>query len=152
MEHLIFEVGLALTLIAGVGQLATKLRFSSVPLLILAGMVVGPHLPKLGMVDLRFLNSAPFLEFMGRLGVLFLLFYLGLEFSVGRLIKAGRSITLGGTIYLGINFTLGLLFGVLLGWPVREVLVAAGITTIPRAPSSPRCWSTYGARPIPKRK
>ena len=130
MEHLIFEVGLALALIAATAFLAAKLRFSSVPLLILAGMAVGPHIPKMGMVDLRFLNSAPFLEFMGRLGVLFLLFYLGLEFSVGRLIKAGRSITLGGTIYLGINFTLGLLFGVLLGWPVQEVLVAAGITTI----------------------
>ena len=130
MEHLVFEVGLALALITAVGQLASRLRFSSVPLLILAGMAVGPHLPKLGMADLRFLNSAPFLEFMGRLGVLFLLFYLGLEFSVGRLIKAGRTIMLGGTIYLGINFTLGLLFGVLLGWPVQEVLVAAGITTI----------------------
>lgn len=130
MEHLVFEVGLALALIAAVTLLAAKLRFSSVPLLILAGMAVGPHMPKLGMVDLRFLHSAPFLEFMGRLGVLFLLFYLGLEFSVGRLVKAGRSITLGGTIYLGINFTLGLLFGWLLGWPVPEVLVAAGITTI----------------------
>jgi CPA2 family monovalent cation:H+ antiporter-2 len=130
MEHLIFEVGLALALIAAVALLAVKLRFSSVPLLILAGMAVGPHIPKMGMVDLRFLNSAPLLEFMGRLGVLFLLFYLGLEFSVGRLLKAGRAITLGGTIYLGINFTLGLLFGVLMGWPVQEVLVAAGITTI----------------------
>jgi monovalent cation:H+ antiporter-2, CPA2 family len=130
MEHLIFEVGLALALIAAMEFLAAKLRFSSVPLLILAGMAVGPHIPKMGMVDLRFLNSAPFLEFMGRLGVLFLLFYLGLEFSVGRLLKAGRSITLGGTIYLGINFTLGLLFGVFMGWPVQEVLVAAGITTI----------------------
>ena len=130
MEHLIFEVGLALALIAAMVLLAAKLRFSSVPLLILAGMLVGPHIPKMGMVDLRFLNSAPFLEFMGRLGVLFLLFYLGLEFSVGRLLKAGRAITLGGTIYLGINFTLGLLFGVFMGWPVQEVLVAAGITTI----------------------
>lgn len=130
MEHLIFEVGLALALIAAMALLAVKLRFSSVPLLILAGMAVGPHIPKMGMVDLRFLNSAPFLEFMGRLGVLFLLFYLGLEFSVGRLLKAGRAITLGGTIYLGINFTLGLLFGVLMGWPVQEILVAAGITTI----------------------
>jgi CPA2 family monovalent cation:H+ antiporter-2 len=67
---------------------------------------------------------------MGRLGVLFLLFHLGLEFSVGRLLRAGRTIVKGGTIYLAMNFTLGLLFGWFMGWPVREVLVAAGITTI----------------------
>lgn len=67
---------------------------------------------------------------MGRVGVLFLLFYLGLEFSVGRLIKAGRSIAVGGTIYIAINFTLGLLFGWAAGFPAKEVLVIAGITTI----------------------
>ena len=86
----------ALTLVAGAALLSARLRFSVVPLLILAGMVVGPHMPKLGIVDLRFIQSAPLIEFMGRLGILFLLFYLGLEFSLGRLIKAGRSIALGG--------------------------------------------------------
>src|SRR5262249_15644341 len=70
------------------------------------------------------------IEFMGRIGVLFLLFYLGLEFSVGRLIRSGRSIAVGGTIYIGINFAAGLAYAFLLGWPFREVLVAAGITTI----------------------
>lgn len=107
-----------------------RLRFSIVPFLILAGMAVGPHAPQWGVVDFRFINSAPLIEFMGRLGVLFLLFYLGLEFSVGRLIKAGRSIAVGGSIYIGINFTLGLLFGWLMGWPLKETLVAAGITSI----------------------
>lgn len=67
---------------------------------------------------------------MGRIGVLFLLFYLGLEFSVGRLVKSGRSIVVGGSIYIGINFTLGLLLGFLGGFPVAEALVIAGITTI----------------------
>jgi CPA2 family monovalent cation:H+ antiporter-2 len=38
------------------------------------------------------IESAPLIVFMGRIGVLFLLFYLGLEFSVSRLIKSGRSI------------------------------------------------------------
>jgi len=100
MEQLIFEVGLALALIASAGLLAAKVRFSIVPVLVLAGMVVGPHAPKFGMVDLRFIESAPLIEFLGRVGVLFLLFYLGLEFSVGRLIKAGRSIAAAGAIYM----------------------------------------------------
>jgi monovalent cation:H+ antiporter-2, CPA2 family len=130
MEHLVFEVGLALTLVAAAALLSTRLHFSVVPFLILAGMVVGPHMPKLGIIDLRFIQTAPLIEFMGRLGILFLLFYLGLEFSLGRLIKAGRSIALGGTIYIALNFVLGLGYGWLMGWPLREMLVAAGITTI----------------------
>lgn len=121
---------MGLTLVAAAGLLATRLKFSIVPLLIIAGMVVGPHAPKVGPIDFRFLQSAPLIDFMGRMGILFLLFYLGLEFSVGRLVKSGRSIALGGTIYLGINLTVGLLYPFLLGWPLKESLVAAGITTI----------------------
>ncbi|RAT96855.1 cation:proton antiporter [Brevibacillus sp. Leaf182] len=130
MEHIVFEVGLALALIAIAGFLSMKLKFSIVPFYILVGMIVGPHAPDIGLFDLRFIESAPLIEFMGRLGVLFLLFYLGLEFSVGRLIKAGRSIAVGGTIYIVINFTLGLIFGWAAGFPLKEVLIIAGITTI----------------------
>src|SRR5512132_2877209 len=130
MEHMVLEVGLALTLIAVAALISARLRFSVVPLLILAGMAVGPHAPKIGPLDFRFIESAPLIEFMGRVGVLFLLFYLGLEFSVSRLIKSGKSIVVGGSIYIGINFLLGLAYAALLGWPLKEVLVAAGITTI----------------------
>ena len=130
MDHIVFEVGLALSLVAAAALLSSKLRFSNVPLLILVGMAVGPHAPKIWIFDFRFIDSAPLIAFMGRIGVLFLLFYLGLEFSVSRLIKSGRLIALSGTIYLAINFTAGIVYPFLMGWPIREVLVAAGITTI----------------------
>ncbi len=130
MNHLVLELGLALTLIAIAAALSAWLRFSIVPFLILIGMAVGPHAPKFGLIDFRFIQTTPLIEFMGRAGVLFLLFYLGLEFSVSRLIKAGRSIALGGSIYIAINFAAGLAFAYLMGWPLKEVLVAAGITTI----------------------
>ena len=130
MDHIVLEVGLALALIATAALISARLRFSVVPFLILAGMAVGPHAPKVGPFDFRFIESAPLIEFMGRVGVLFLLFYLGLEFSVSRLIKSGRSIVVGGSIYIAVNFALGLGYAALLGWPLKEVLVAAGITTI----------------------
>lgn len=130
MDHLVFEIGLALGLIALGGLISAKLRFSVIPFYILIGMAVGPHAMELWHFDFRFIDSAPFIDFMGRIGVLFLLFYLGLEFSVGRLIKSGRSIVVGGSIYIGINFTLGLLLGFLSGFPAAEALIIAGITTI----------------------
>lgn len=130
MDHLVFEVGLALGLVSIAALLSARLRFSIVPFLIVVGMMVGPHAPKIGILDFRFIESAPLINFMGRIGVLFLLFYLGLEFSVSRLIKSGRSIAVGGSIYIGINFTAGLIFGFLMGWPLKEILVAAGVITI----------------------
>ncbi|MGI8837229.1 MAG: cation:proton antiporter [Pyrinomonadaceae bacterium] len=110
--------------------MATKLKFSNVPFLILIGMAVGPHAPQFSVFDFRFIESAPLIAFMGRIGVLFLLFYLGLESNVTRLIQAGRSIFLGGTIYLVINFTAGLAFAWLTGFSPTETLIIAGITTI----------------------
>ena len=130
MEHVVWEIGLALAIMALAGYVANRLHVPIVPLLILAGMAVGPHLPDTGFVDLRFEASKPLIDFMGRIGVLFLLFYLGLEFSLNRLIRAGRKILVGGSIYIGINFTLGLLYGWLAGFPPREALAIAGITTI----------------------
>lgn len=84
----------------------------------------------MGIIDLTFIQSSEIIEFFGRMGVLFLLFYLGLEFSVGKLIKSGKSIAVGGTIYILINFSLGLLYGFITGFSFLEVLILAGVITI----------------------
>jgi len=130
MDHVILEFGLALALIGVAVWLAAKLRLSNVPFLILIGMAVGPHAPHIGVFDFRFISSAPLIEFMGRVGILFLLFYLGLESSVSRLIKAGKSIFIGGTIYISLNFVLGVAYGYFTGFSPTEMLIVAGITTI----------------------
>ncbi|HEX8722947.1 MAG TPA: cation:proton antiporter [Pyrinomonadaceae bacterium] len=130
MDHIILEVGLALGLIAFAVTLAHRLGVSNVPFLILIGMAVGPHAPQFGVFDFRFIETGSLISFMGRIGVLFLLFYLGLESNVTRLIEAGRSILVGGSIYVGINFTAGLLYAYLSGFSPRETLVMAGVTTI----------------------
>lgn len=126
---LILEVGVAVFLVALVGLLANKLRFSVIPFFIIIGMVLGQHAPQLGLIDLSFTESKPFIDFMGRLGVLFLLFYLGLEFSVSRLMKSGKSIVTGGSIYVLLNFISGLLIGWLMDLPFKELMVLCGIMT-----------------------
>src|SRR6185369_14337514 len=130
MNHVILEIGLALVLIGFAVAVAAKLRLSNVPFLIIMGMIVGPHAPQIGVFDFRFIETGTLITFMGQMGVLFLLFYLGLEANVTRLIESGPSILAGGTIYIGINFTLGLLYAFLAGFPLRETLIAAGVVTI----------------------
>jgi len=130
MDHVILEIGLALVLIGFAVALAAKLRLSNVPFLIIIGMIVGPHAPQIGVFDFRFIQTGTLITFMGQLGVLFLLFYLGLEANVTRLIESGPSILSGGTIYIALNFSLGLLYAYLAGFPMRETLIAAGVVTI----------------------
>ncbi|MGC5774032.1 cation:proton antiporter [Paenibacillus pabuli] len=129
MDMLIFEVGIAVALITLTGLISARLRFSVIPFYILIGMAVGPHAPQIGIVDLRFIESSSFIEFMGRLGILFLLFYLGLEFSVSRLMKSGKAILTGGMFYVGLNFASGLLLGWFMELPLKETLVVCGIMT-----------------------
>lgn len=130
MNHLVLEVGTALLLIAIAAILAGRLKFSIIPFLILIGMLVGPHAPTIGVINFKFIESSEFIAFLGRIGVLFLLFYLGLEFSVGKLIRSGRSIVIGGSIYVSMNFVLGLLYGFLVGFPFLETLIIAGLLSV----------------------
>ena len=130
MDNIILEIGLALALIAFAIALANKLGLSNIPFLILIGIAVGPHAPQFGAFDFRFIETGSLISFMGRIGVLFLLFYLGLEANLTRLIEAGRSILVGGAIYVTINFTFGFTFGMLARFPLREALIIAGLTTV----------------------
>lgn len=150
MTHIIIlEIGIAVLLVALVGLLANRLRFSVIPFFIVIGMLLGnKEYPTfvsnfLSQIDnpsltsgfnvawsfFTFTESKPFIEFMGRLGVLFLLFYLGLEFSVGRLVKSGKSIVTGGALYVLINFVSGLFIGWLMNLPFKELMVLCGLMT-----------------------
>jgi CPA2 family monovalent cation:H+ antiporter-2 len=130
MDHMIFEVGTALILVALASLLANKLKLSIIPFLIILGMLVGPHAPTIGIIDLKFIHSEEIIRFLGRVGVLFLLFYLGLEFSVSKLIKSGRNIVFGGSVYVVTNFVLGLVFGFVAGFPLYETLTIAGMLSV----------------------
>ena len=131
MEHIVLEVGTGLR-----ADRCGRIDFDAAALFCCSLSDPGRHgslghtRQRLARLTFRFIESAPLIEFMGRVGVLFLLFYLGLEFSVSRLDQIGKSIVVGGSIYIGINFALGLGYAALMGWPMKEVLVVAGITTI----------------------
>ncbi|MEW6574279.1 MAG: cation:proton antiporter [Bacillota bacterium] len=110
--------------------IARKFHFSSIPLLILFGIMIGPHAPHGAWFDLRLVEHTESIQMMSRLGILLLLFYLGLEFSATRVIERGTTILKGGGIYVALNFVRGLALGWLLfqSWPA--MLAIAGITTV----------------------
>ena len=69
-------------------------------------------------------------DLLARLGIVLLLFFLGLEFSLDRLTAARRMVLVGGLIDLVINAGLGLVVGVALLGPSPEAVLLAGLIYI----------------------
>ncbi|MCL6634198.1 MAG: cation:proton antiporter [Peptococcaceae bacterium] len=126
----ILNTALAFVFITAASWLAARINYSSIPFLILAGMLVGPHAPEFGSVSLKIITDNGSIELLSRLGVLLMLFYLGLEFSAGKLADAGKNLFKGGVFYVLLNFARGLGFGWLFFRSWSEALVVAGITAV----------------------
>ena len=62
------------------GLLASRFGLSAIPAYLLAGLLLGPNEPKV----LSVIHPSEVTEFVAQLGIVFLLFFLGLEFTLGR--------------------------------------------------------------------
>lgn len=113
---------LAAAVLARVGS---RIGLPTIPLFILAGILLGPHTPGVVLVA-----DPHDLEMLSALGLVLLLFYLGLEFHLDDLKKGGRKMALAGGAYLALNVGAGLGFGFALGWGTSEALVLAGVLGI----------------------
>ncbi len=109
---------------------AQRFKYCSIPLLILLGIFLGPNAPEFSRANLGLIKNSESIELLSELGVLFLLFYLGLEFSISQVVQNSKTIIKGGSIFTGMNFFRGLVLGWVFfhSWPYA--LVVAGITTV----------------------
>ncbi|MEU6989560.1 cation:proton antiporter [Streptomyces sp. NPDC046465] len=110
---------------AVLARLGGRIGLPTIPLFILAGILLGPHTPGVVLV-----SDPHDLEMLSALGLVLLLFYLGLEFHLDDLKTGGRKMALAGGTYLALNVGAGLGFGFALGWGTSEALVLAGVLGI----------------------
>ncbi len=122
---LIAQLAVILGAVAVMSVLGERLRISAIPLFMVAGIILGPFAPFPQVIAL----DAP-LYLLGEIGVILLLFYLGLEFSLERLMQARRLVLTGGVVDLVINAGLGLALGYLLLGPGPEMVLLAGLLYI----------------------
>ncbi len=121
----LLAMGGAFVATAFLARLGGRIGLPTIPLFILAGILLGPNTP--GFVLLEDQHD---LEMLSALGLVLLLFYLGLEFHMDDLKTGGKKMAVAGTIYLALNVGAGLAFGFALGWGTSEALVLAGVLGI----------------------
>ncbi len=118
-----------LAIILGVAGIVTlifkRIRQPIVLGYLVAGAIVGPHTPPFPLV-----TDLPNIQTWAELGVIFLMFSLGLEFTFRKLAHIGRAALITATAGTGGMFLVGFLTGKLLGWGHNDCLFLGGIISI----------------------
>jgi CPA2 family monovalent cation:H+ antiporter-2 len=127
MSHLNFLQDLAIVM--SVAAFATILfrQFKQPVVLgyILAGLLIGPHTPPFGMIA-----DEHNIETLAHLGVIFLMFSLGLEFSFRKLQKVGAVAFIAASLEIVIMIWAGYELGRLFGWNQMDSIFLGAILSI----------------------
>ena len=121
---LFVELGAAIVGLAVLARLANRWGFSAIPLYLLAGLAFG----KGGLAPLAVTEN--FVRVGAEIGVLLLLFMLGLEYTGDELKKSLRLGIRAGVVDFALNFTPGLAAGFLLRWSPLAAVLLGGVTYI----------------------
>ncbi|GGH41960.1 cation:proton antiporter [Microbacterium album] len=125
MAETMMILGLLLVLATFLGRAARRIGLPSVPVYMLVGLAASPAVD---VIPVELPHHE--IELLGVIGLVLLLFHLGLEFDTAAFGKNARTLVLAGIGYIVINFGAGLVLGFVLGWGTAEALVIAGITGI----------------------
>ncbi len=128
MEHLPPLIA-DLALILGAAAISTlvfsKLKQPIVLGYLIAGFAVGPHFPLWPDV----LDNEGF-KIWAEIGVIFLLFGLGLEFSFKKLAKVGKSAFIAALFEIVTMSAVGYLFGLAIGWSTMDSIYLGAILSM----------------------
>ncbi len=127
----IFELGLMIVALAVAASIAHRYNNSDIPLFILLGIALGPY--GLGrFTDFHVgstVSAYEFIEIGAELGIIFLLFFMGMSFSLKKLRQHRGKIAVVGTIDL-LNFAPGILVGYLFFQDLIVAFLIGGIVYI----------------------
>jgi CPA2 family monovalent cation:H+ antiporter-2 len=127
MHGIQFIQDLAVILVVAgvVGWICQRLGMSVIVGFLVAGMVVGPYTPPFTLV-----HDVGRIETLAQVGLIFLMFAIGLKLSVRKLRRLGLSLmvaTFGGAL---VMYYLTRLLGTALGWNTTQSLFLAGMLMV----------------------
>jgi monovalent cation:H+ antiporter-2, CPA2 family len=118
------QLALTIAVLGVLGLIASRFGMSAIPAYLLAGLLLGPNEPE----ALALIEPSEVTDFVAEVGLVFLLFFLGLEFTLGRLARTRRHAFVGGTIDFIANAGVGLVVGVVaFGFSFTALILAAAI-------------------------
>src|SRR5690348_9102274 len=123
-SRIFIELGLATVGLAVLARVATRFGFSSIPLYLIAGLAFGNG----GLAPMHLSES--FIRLGAEVGVLLLLFMLGLEYTAEELGKNLRLALPDGVLDFVLNFAPGFAAGMLFRWSVLASVLLGGVTCI----------------------
>jgi CPA2 family monovalent cation:H+ antiporter-2 len=92
---------------------------------IIAGIIIGPHTPPFPLI-----TNVQSIETLSELGVIFLLFGIGLEFSLTKLLKVGLVSIAAATLEILLMFWIGFSVGKSFSWSYMDSLFLGAILSI----------------------
>ena len=129
---LMFEIGVIM-LIAFMGAtIASRFRLSAIIGYIVAGILIGPHFrfSLAGVAYQGVITDDAFIQDISRIGLILLLFFVGLEFSIAKLKRTKQAAAVLALVNLGAAMFGGFVPGTYLGWPLIDTIFLAGVVSM----------------------
>ena len=118
------ELGALIVGLSLLARMASHLGFSPIPLYLVAGLAFGDG----GFLPLDLTEE--FVSIGAEIGVVLLLFMLGVEYTADELASSLRQGARSGALDFVLNFPPGLLLGLVLGWSPIAAVLLGGVTYI----------------------
>ena len=119
----ILELGVAVALALVAGAIAVRLRQPPIVGYLIAGVIIGPFTP-------GFVGSTERISELAEVGVILLLFALGVEFSVSGLMRIRSIVVPGAIAQIALVTVVGAGLGSLLGMDLRAAFVVGAAISI----------------------
>ena len=124
-SFLLKDLAVIMTIAAFAMYACHRLKQPAIIGYLLAGLIIGPFTPPFSLVsDIESIRS------ISELGLVFLMFSLGLEFNLPRLRKAGLPAAVTAMVVVSGMILTGALAGKLLGWPTANSLMLGAVVSI----------------------
>lgn len=122
---LLQDLAVVLLIAGGAGWAARRVGLSAVVGYLAAGLVIGPHTPPFSLV----LDEGQ-VRALAQLGLVFLMFSMGMGLSIGRLRRLGAPLVFAAVIGALIILNACRAIGLLAGWTHAESLCVAGMLMV----------------------
>ena len=140
VPRLILDLATVLGVAAVISLLFRRLNQPAVLGYMLAGLIVGPHVPIPLVADLDNVHA------LAELGVILLMFSVGLEFDFRKLLEKGPSAMALGAVQLGCATWLGFMAGRALGWGFLPSAFMGSALAISSTMIIAKLFEEHGAR------